>query len=95
MFDHTLEVSDGPVTIQQLVNLKMNGHIIGLNGNWALFTWKVRGWHSLISMMNVAIDKATFMSQIKTYIPADRYVMIGNDGDGIIMSGDKKAAIRS
>ena len=33
--DGTLEVSGGPVSIVSVGSLKAEGHIVGLNGNWA------------------------------------------------------------
>ena len=33
--DDTLEVSSGPVSILSVGSLKAEGHIVGLNGNWA------------------------------------------------------------
>ena len=33
--DDTLEVSGGPVSIVSVGSLKAEGHIVGLNGNWA------------------------------------------------------------
>ena len=34
--DDTLEVSGGPVSIESVRSLKSEGHIVGLNGNWAV-----------------------------------------------------------
>ncbi len=32
--DDTLEVSEGPVKLSDLVDLREHGHIVGLCGNW-------------------------------------------------------------
>jgi hypothetical protein len=91
--DHTLEFAGGPITVVQLMRLREAGHVIGLCGNWGAFTQRYRGWWSLISLMSVAVDKVTFMQQVKTYCPGfDRYVMVGNDGDGVTVSADRAAA---
>lgn len=81
--DDTLEVSNGPISIQQLVKLKMGGHVIGLCGNWSLFLWEVRGWQNLISFIGaIGISKAEFLRNLKTFMPRmDRYVMVGNEAD--------------
>ena len=34
--DDTLEVSGGPISIASVSSLKPQGHIVGLNGNWAV-----------------------------------------------------------
>ena len=34
--DDTLEVSGGPISIVSVGSLKAQGHIVGLNGNWAV-----------------------------------------------------------
>ena len=34
--DDTLEVSGGPISILSVGSLKPQGHIVGLNGNWAV-----------------------------------------------------------
>ena len=77
--DGTIEVSFGPVTIAQMVNLKRSGHIIGLCGNWGLFVRTVQGWENLLSLIGpIGTSKALYMSQIKIFIPADRYIFVGN-----------------
>lgn len=92
--DETIEVSNGPVTLGMMQELKSQGHIVGLCGNWALFVQRVQGWHHLISFVNCAppmfldrlneqnkpvrVDKAFFLQELARYIPADEYVMVGN-----------------
>lgn len=90
--DETLEISNGPVTIQSMMDLKLQGNVVGLCGNWALFVQAVKGWQNLISFVNCApplylqqinqgpvrMDKAWFLMELKKYIPADDYVHVGN-----------------
>jgi hypothetical protein len=76
--DETLEISGGPVTIQMMVELRQQGHIVGLCGNWALFCQRLPHWHQLVSFMGVGVDKITFLAQLKTYVPAEEYIMVGN-----------------
>lgn len=77
--DETLEVSGGPITLQSMMDLRIQGHIVGLCGNWAVVCQRVPGWQHLISFMNSgAPDKETLLRQIKQYVPADDYVMVGN-----------------
>lgn len=49
--DETLEISGGPVTIEQLRTLRANGHIVGICGNWACFAEKVPDWYEIASFM--------------------------------------------
>lgn len=77
--DKTLEISRGCVTFESIVKLKSEGNIVGLCGNWGVVTLNTRGWENLFSFLNIGVDKVTYMRQIKLYIPAEDYVMIGND----------------
>ena len=77
--DDTLEVSAGPVTIKSVNSLKIDGHIVGLNGNWAVVVRSFPQWHHLFSFIGpMEMTKDVFLNQLKTYIPADDYVMVGN-----------------
>ncbi|HYT54995.1 MAG TPA: hypothetical protein VEQ38_09805 [Verrucomicrobiae bacterium] len=77
--DDTLEVSGGPVTIVNVGNLKAHGHIVGLNGNWAAVVKTVSAWHRIFSFIGpMEMSKNIFLNQLKTYIPADDYIMVGN-----------------
>ena len=76
--DHTLEISQGPVTLLSLYLLRAEGHTVGLCGNWGLFTQRVREWWRVISFMNIEVDKAIFLGSLKRYVPADRYILVGN-----------------
>jgi hypothetical protein len=77
--DETLEISAGPVKLASLMQLRVEGHIVGICGNWAAFCQRVAGWQHLVSFLNAgAPDKVTHLMQIKQYIPADDYCMVGN-----------------
>lgn len=77
--DDTLEISAGPVSIASIRSLKIEGNIVGLNGNWAIVVQSLSAWHSLFSFIGpMEMSKHAFLSQIKTYVPADDYVMVGN-----------------
>ena len=77
--DETLEVSGGPITLQQLIDLKDNDNIVGLCGNWAMVTMQVKNWHHLFSFLNAGCNnKVEFLKNLKQYVPADRYVHVGN-----------------
>ena len=77
--DETLEVSRGPVSIVSVRSLKSHGHIVGLNGNWAVVVQSVPLWHRIFSFIGpMEMSKEIFLNQLKTYIRADDYVMVGN-----------------
>jgi len=78
--DHTLEVSDGPVRLEEVVRLRSARHVVGLCGNWGLVMRAVPTWHRLFSFVGpIAIPKAEMLAQLKRHCPADDYVMVGND----------------
>ena len=93
--DHTLEISQGPVTLQMMMDLRVAGHIVGLCGNWELFCTMLPGWQHLISFMNVGIGKAAFLMALRQYIKADDYVMVGNDPSVYGASDDSGAAAKA
>jgi hypothetical protein len=77
--DDTLEVSGGPITIPSVRSLKFEGHIVGLNGNWAVVVQSVPLWHRIFSFIGpMEMSKDLFLNQLRTYIRADDYVMVGN-----------------
>lgn len=77
--DETLEISAGPVKLDALMALRVEGHIVGICGNWATFCQRVSGWQHLVSFLNAgAPDKVTHLTQLKMYIPADEHIMVGN-----------------
>ena len=94
--DDTLEVSSGPVSIRSVEALRLAGHIVGLNGNWAVAIKNVARWHEIFSFIGpMEMTKDTFLVQLKTYIPADDYVMVGNILGVSGASDDEGAANRT
>jgi hypothetical protein len=90
--DDTLEVSGGPITIVSIDRLKPEGHVVGLNGNWAVVVQSVPLWHRIFSFIGpMEMSKDIFLSQLKTYICADDYVMVGNI-QGISGASDDEGA---
>lgn len=86
--DECLEVSNGPVKLADLMELRSQGHIVGLCGNWGLVTRNVSGWQHLISFVNCSLvvqvgdqivgDKAWWLTHFKMYVQADEFIMVGN-----------------
>lgn len=77
--DDTLEVSGGPVAIKSVDDLRPQGDIVGLNGNWAVVVQTVPSWHRIFSFIGpMEMSKEIFLKQLKTYIRADDYIMVGN-----------------
>jgi hypothetical protein len=77
--DDTLEVSGGPVSIASVGNLRDQGNIVGLNGNWAAVVQALSVWHLLFSFIGpMEMSKDVFLNQLKTFIRADDYIMVGN-----------------
>jgi hypothetical protein len=80
--DDCLEISRGPVTFQMIIDLKNQGHIVGLNGNWGLVTQVCKDWwFNLFSFFNVGLPKPVYLTYFRQYVPADDYVMVGNIGN--------------
>jgi hypothetical protein len=92
--DHTLEVSDGPVTVAALRELVEQGQVVGLCGNWAVFVRAVPDWQRVVSFLGpLGITKAEFLIQLRLHVAARDYVMVGNDPDtGHGSSLDRSAA---
>lgn len=96
--DHTLEVSYGPITWDSVKQLVEAGHIVGLNGNWAVVTNRIWGWWLYVSFLGpMAATKEQFLRELQTFIPADEVVMVGQDHtdpkwDGQSTSRDAEAA---
>ena len=77
--DDTLEVAGGPVSVKSIADLKPAGDVVGLNGNWAVVVQKVPLWHHIFSFIGpMEMSKDVFLRQIKAYIRADDYIMVGN-----------------
>lgn len=95
--DETLEVSGGPVLIKSLLDLWHDDYIIlGLCGNWAHVAKTVQGWWKMFSFIGpMEMDKTNFLRQIKAYISANEYVMVGNIMGVTGSSDDQGAAQRA
>lgn len=92
--DETLEVSGGPIKISQLIELKKQGHIIGLCGNWVVVINRVVGWQQLINLVSIYPGrKHEFLRIVKSHIPADRYIMVGNVNPSNAPYSDKEEAL--
>ena len=92
--DETLEISGGPIKLSDLVQLKQDGHVVGLCGNWAVVTTRLQNWQFLISFISLG-DKAEFLQHIRPYMPAEDHVMVGNVLGISGASDDKGAADRA
>jgi hypothetical protein len=91
--DETLEISRGPVKIEDLRELVRRGHVVGICGNWMVFVNSVPDWNEIASFLGqMLMSKADFLRQLKTYIKADGYVMVGNDPAHYGGSNDIQAA---
>lgn len=77
--DETIEVSNGPVTLQMMMDLRVQGHIVGLIGNWGLFVSKVPGWQHLVSFLSLGDrPKHVIMQQLEMYVPCEERILVGN-----------------
>ena len=91
--DDTLEISNGPVHLTDLQALRNSGHIIGLCGNWGLFTRSVRNWYEHVSFIGpMLLAKADYLIELRTYVCAESYVLVGNDPRIFGASDDATAA---
>ena len=91
--DDTLEISNGPVHLTDLQALRNSGHIIGLCGNWGLFTRSVRNWYEHVSFIGpMRLTKADYLIELRTYVCAESYVLVGNDPRIFGASDDATAA---
>ena len=94
--DECLEISAGPVKLQSLMDLQQEGHIIGLCGNWAKVTQLIGNWHRLFSFIGpMEMTKEAFLIQLKTYVPCEEVVMVGNIQGVTGRSDDAGAALRA
>ena len=94
--DDTLDVSRGPVVTESLRALRDEGHIVGLCGNWAMFVRAIPDWHRVVSFLGpFDVSKAEFLIQLRTYVPASDFIMVGNDPlTGRGLSQDRAAVAR-
>lgn len=76
--DETLEISNGPVTLAMVQELRDQGHIVGICGNMQVIC-RVPDWHHRISFLGQGfLPKHLFLHGLKINIPAEDYVMVGN-----------------
>ena len=93
--DETLDISVGPIPMEELRNLS-HFNIVGLCGNWARVTRNVPDWMRFISFIGpMGVKKEDFLLQLKTYIPCDEVVMVGNILGVSGLSDDNGAALRA
>lgn len=87
--DECLEISRGPVTLDSMEQLRAQGHIVGLCGNWGLFCALVSDWHRRVSFLNCSFvaqdtagnvfgDKAWWLTHFRQYVRAEEFIMVGN-----------------
>lgn len=94
--DETLQCGGGPVPHSALVELRRQGHIVGICGNWALALNVVPKLLSIVTFAGpMVMPKDVFLGQIKQYIRADEYVMVGNILGVSGASDDQGAAHRA
>lgn len=78
--DETLEISNGPIKITDLWELKKHGHILGLCGNYAFALREIHDWYNLFSfIVQMYMTKEAFLYQLKTYVPCEEVVHVGNE----------------
>ena len=76
--DETLEISNGPIKLQSLMDLRLQGHIVGICGNFNLFC-RIPGWQHLVSFVGQGVlQKHDFLRMIANNIPHDERIMVGN-----------------
>lgn len=102
--DETLDCAGGPVSIDRLIQLRSEGHIVGLCGNVHAFCSKVDKWWEIISFtLNydggpwgcLPKDKQLTIFKTLTYKKADEYIMVGNIAGVSGSSDDQGAAQRA
>ncbi len=94
--DHTLWLSDGPIHLADLRELRNSGHLLGLCGNFAAVTRQLPEWHYLFSFIGpMAMTKEAFLLQVQQHVPAAEYVMVGNIQGVSGKSDDHGAASRA
>lgn len=93
--DETLQISNGPISVNDIKTLYDAGHIVGICGNWSHFVRVVPDWERMVSFIGQFYgytSKTVFLSQLKKAIKASEYVMIGNDPAHYGNSNDIEAA---
>ena len=78
--DETLEISNGPVKLQNLVDLRNTGDIVGICGNMGLFCQVQNWWHIVSFLGQGPLPKHIFLHNLKLNIPyAEDWIMVGNE----------------
>ena len=99
--DETIEISRGPVTLQMMADLRYQGHIVGLCGNWGLFCQVVSNWHQFVSFINLGLPKHEWLIHFRQILPHyDDYVLVGNvpgakNRLGVVCGSDDIGAARA
>lgn len=94
--DETLEISGGPVKLQELSELMQDGHKVGICGNWAAFLAKAPHLTKALSFCGPhEIPKEDFLKAVRDAHPADEHIMVGNIKGVSGSSDDLGAAKRS
>lgn len=89
--DECLEISNGPIPLSAMLELREQGHVIGLCGNGRKFCDLLPDWHKYISF-NLLCDLGPIMNfggligkdiwlrcfRETLYLHAEEYVMVGN-----------------
>ncbi len=100
--DECLEISNGPVTLASLLELREQGHVVGLCGNGRKFCDEVPEWWKYISFVlnydlgpvmgfQGIIGKDIWMRVFKEtfYLHAEEYIMVGNEFGRVNSLGHK------
>lgn len=91
--DHTLDCSGGPVPCEYLLWLRQCGHVVGICGNFAVAFARVPQLIHIVNFFGqMEMSKTAFLRQIKAFVPADEYIMVGNDKRFFGESMDVEAA---
>lgn len=69
---------------------------MGLCGNWAKFIQTVQDWSTCINFLGpMDMTKEAFLTQLKTWVPCEEVVMVGNIKGVTGRSDDEGAAARA
>lgn len=108
--DETIEISAGPVTLQMMMALREEGHIVGLCGNLNAFCTRVKDWWKYVSFtlnfdtypviggsFGSCFPKEVWLKlfQHTTFPHADDYILVGNIMGVSGASDDKGSAERA
>ncbi len=92
--DLTLNISGGPVTLKTVWELREEGNIVGLCGNWAAVTLRWPDWYKTFSFLGpLSMNKGEFLHHLKRLVPAEDYIMVGNNVVNGSSPNDEAAAL--